>query len=70
MISEIKSKGKKPNFFDPDLWEGCPRYWNTLEAKKIHETCSMNKMSKAANRLDLQLTLKALLLIMTMEDNL
>ena len=50
MISEIKRKGKKPNFIDPDLWEGCQRYWNTLEAKKIHETYSMNRMSKAANR--------------------
>ena len=38
MISEIKRKGKKPNFIDPDLWERWRRYWNILEAKNIHET--------------------------------
>ena len=49
MISEIKRKGKKPNFIDPDLSERCQCYWNTPKAKKIHETYSKNRMSKATN---------------------
>ena len=40
-------KGKKPNFIDLDLWETWQRYWNKSEAKKIHETYSKNRMSKA-----------------------
>ena len=63
MISEIKRKGKKPNFIDQDLWERWQCYWNTPKTKKIHETYSKNRM-------DLQLTLEALLLIMTMGDDL
>ena len=52
MISEIKRKRKKPNFIDLDLWERWQRYWNTSEAKKIHETYSKNIMSKAANEVE------------------
>ena len=46
---EIKWKGKKPNFIDPDLWERWQCYWNPPKAKKIHETYSKNRMSKATD---------------------
>ena len=49
MTSEIKRKGKKPKFIDPDLWERWQCYWNTSKEKKIHETYSKNIMSKAAD---------------------
>ena len=49
MISEIKRKGKKPNFIDPDLWESWQCYWNTPKAKNSHETYSKNRMSKATD---------------------
>ena len=50
MILEMKKKGKKVNFFDSNLWERWQHYWNTSEAKKIHETYSKNRMSKATGR--------------------
>ena len=44
-ISEIKRKGKKPNFIDLNIGERWQRYWNTSE-----ETYSKNRMSKGADK--------------------
>ena len=47
MMSDIKIKGKKPDFVSEDSWENWKQKWNTSKVQKVCDQNSENRKSKA-----------------------